>query len=60
MIALPGSSNPARVKENIAAGSYTLLPEDKAELDEFTKTFTVVGDRYPPGYQEQLVSGPSQ
>ena len=46
MLVLPGSINPARIKENVAAASLMLADDDRAALDNLVLTHPVAGERY--------------
>ena len=46
MLVLPGSINPARIQENVAAASVTLADDDRAALDNLLDTHPLAGERY--------------
>lgn len=46
MLVLPGSINPARIKENVAAANVTLADDDRAALDNLLDTHPLAGERY--------------
>lgn len=52
IIPIPGSTNPARIREN--ATLVDLTPQDMADLDETLKSFSMAGDRYPAANMHQL------
>lgn len=52
IIPIPGSSNPARVKEN--ATIIDLTTEDLSEIDKIIASFEPVGDRYPQFFMGDL------
>lgn len=47
ILPIPGSTNPARVKENVV--DVDLSEGDMEEIDAILKSFTVTGGRYPEG-----------
>ena len=47
IIAIPGSTNPERISENIAAEDIRLSPEELREIDDVIESFQVAGKRYP-------------
>lgn len=46
MLVLPGSINPARIQENVAAANVTLADDDRAALDNLLDTHPLAGERY--------------
>lgn len=46
MVVLPGSINPARIRENLAAANLQLADEDRQVLDNLLETHPVAGQRY--------------
>ncbi|EIW70943.1 hypothetical protein TREMEDRAFT_61458 [Tremella mesenterica DSM 1558] len=47
VIPIPGSGNPTRVRENVAAASMRLTKEEMEEIDAILASFKPEGDRYP-------------
>jgi aryl-alcohol dehydrogenase-like predicted oxidoreductase len=47
IVPIPGTTKPARLAENIAAGAIELTAEDLRELDRAASQIPVHGDRYP-------------
>ncbi len=47
IVPIPGTTKPARLRENIAAADIALTPDDLREIDEAASTITVQGERYP-------------
>lgn len=46
MLVLPGSINPARIRENLAAAHLQLADDDRQVLDNLLETHPVAGQRY--------------
>lgn len=46
MLVLPGSINPARIRENLAAANLQLADDDRQVLDNLLETHPVAGQRY--------------
>jgi aryl-alcohol dehydrogenase-like predicted oxidoreductase len=47
LVPIPGTTKPARLKENLAAADVTLSPADVSKIEEALGKTQVVGDRYP-------------
>ncbi|KAK8864160.1 hypothetical protein IAR55_001406 [Kwoniella newhampshirensis] len=56
MIPIPGSSNPERVRENIASANITLTPEELKTINDILAKFEPKGARYPEFAMPHLVS----
>ena len=46
VVAIPGTKRRAYLEQNVAALDLRMSPDDLAELDSFTRGWTVAGDRY--------------
>ena len=53
IVPIPGTRNPQRLRENLAAADIKLSEDDKSRLDRALAAIEVAGDRYPPGLAEQ-------
>ena len=47
IVPIPGTTNPHRLQENVAAASVELTAEDLRQIEEALSTIQVQGDRYP-------------
>lgn len=54
IVPIPGTSNPGRLEENVAAAAIQLSASDLREIDAIAPRGVAVGDRYAPALQEQL------
>ncbi len=54
IVPIPGTSNPARLEENVAAAELHLSDTDLQQLDTIAPRGVAVGDRYAPAGQELL------
>jgi aryl-alcohol dehydrogenase-like predicted oxidoreductase len=54
IVPIPGTSNPARLEENVAAAELHLSDADLRQLDTIAPRGVAVGDRYAPAGQELL------
>jgi aryl-alcohol dehydrogenase-like predicted oxidoreductase len=54
IVPIPGTSNPARLEENVAAAELHLSDADLKQLDTIAPRGVAVGDRYAPAGQELL------
>jgi aryl-alcohol dehydrogenase-like predicted oxidoreductase len=52
IVPIPGTTKPHRLRENIAAASVQLSPEDLRELESAASRITVQGARYPEHLQK--------
>jgi aryl-alcohol dehydrogenase-like predicted oxidoreductase len=48
IVAIPGTTNPARLAENVAAAQFQLSPEELAQLTRAMPAQAVAGERYDP------------
>jgi len=54
VIVIPKASNPARLEENLAAGTIEIAPEIVAEIDTLLEPSAVAGARYPEAAQADI------
>jgi aryl-alcohol dehydrogenase-like predicted oxidoreductase len=54
VVPIPGTSNPARLEENVAAAGVRLTAEDLARLDAIAPRGAAVGARYAESGMELL------
>jgi aryl-alcohol dehydrogenase-like predicted oxidoreductase len=47
IVPIPGTTNPARLAENLAAATLTLTAEELAEIENAAAQLPLLGDRYP-------------
>src|SRR5437899_7449449 len=47
MVPIPGTTNPARLEENLGAVAIRLTPDDLREIDRAASRITIQGARYP-------------
>jgi aryl-alcohol dehydrogenase-like predicted oxidoreductase len=53
---MPGTSNPTRLEENLAAAEVTLSEQELQRIDAVAPRGVAVGQRYAPGMM-QLLNG---
>lgn len=51
IVPIPGTTNPARLAEDLAAADLVLASEDLRLLDEAASAIAIEGDRYPPALE---------
>ena len=54
VVPIPGTTNPRRLEENLAALSIGLTDDERAELDVIAPPGVAVGDRYPSAMMSSL------
>jgi len=54
IVPIPGTRNPGRLAENVAAADLELTAAEVAELDEAAAKIPVQGDRYPAHLQQTI------
>ena len=52
MAPIPGTTKPARLKENLAAATVELSPDDLTEIDAAASKIHLVGERYPENLEK--------
>ena len=52
IVPIPGTTNPARLEENLGAASVTLTADDLREIEVAAGKITVQGDRYPAAFEQ--------
>ena len=48
IVPIPGTTNPARLDENIKAAAISLTPGEIAGIDDASSRIKLTGHRYPP------------